>query len=180
MHRLEAYVRLALIFIVILTILYLPFLFFLKRQGKSIPRQIGYLGFCCSLFLIIFATILFTPITFQPETHSLNIVPFAWLKTTDNLNQFLVEKIPNVLLFIPFGFFAPVVFKKTRHFTKTILLSFFITCSIEFMQFFIGRSSDIDDIITNMLGSVIGCLIFHVFNRIFYNRKFWRRLIMVN
>lgn len=173
----EAYVRLALIFIVILTILYLPVLFILKKRGKSIPRQIGYLGLFCSLFLIVFATILFTPITFQPETHTLNLIPFAWIGTIDNVNQFIVEKIPNVLLFVPFGFFLPVVFQKMRRFYKTALVSFFVTFSIEFFQYFIGRSSDIDDIITNLSGAVIGYFLFKLFDKIFRNRKGWKMLL---
>lgn len=173
----EAYVRLALIFIVILTILYLPVLFILKKRGKSIPRQIGYLGLFCSLFLIVFATILFTPITFQPETHTLNLIPFAWIGTIDNVNQFIVEKIPNVLLFVPLGFFLPVVFQKMRRFYKTALVSFFVTFSIEFFQYFIGRSSDIDDIITNLSGAVIGCFLFKLLDKIFRNRKGWKMLL---
>lgn len=177
MHRIEAYVRLALIFIVISTILYLPVLFFLKKRGRSIPRQISYLGLFCSSFLIIFATILFTPITFHPETHTLNIIPFAWVGTVDDFNQFVVEKIPNVLLFIPLGFFLPIVFPRLRNVFKTTVFCFFVTFSVELIQFFIGRSSDIDDIITNLLGSIIGYLVFKQFHRIFHNRKCWKMLI---
>ena len=70
MHRLEAYARLALIFIVALAILYLPVLFFLKRRGKPVSRQISYLGLVCSLFLIAFATIFFTPISFHPVSYT--------------------------------------------------------------------------------------------------------------
>ena len=67
MHRIEAYIRLALIFIIIISILYLPISVILKKKGKSFIRQLSYIGLFCSIFLIIFATILFVPITFHPE-----------------------------------------------------------------------------------------------------------------
>ncbi len=175
MHRLEAYARLALIFIVGLTILYLPVLFVLKRRGKTIPRQISYLGLFCSLFLIVFATILFTPISFQPETHTLNLIPFAWLGTGDDLYLFTVEKVPNILLFIPLGFFLPAVFQKMRRLPAAVLVSFLTTFSIEFFQFFIGRSSDIDDVIANLSGTVIGYLVFGLLDRVVGNRQFWNK-----
>lgn len=173
MHRIEAYVTLGIIFIVIISILYLPILFKLKKKGISPLRQLGYLGLFCSIFLIVYATILFMPITFTPETHTLNLVPFNF---TD-FNQFVVEKIPNIMLFIPLGFFMPIVFKSTRKLYKTALISFVITFSIEFFQYFIGRSSDIDDIITNLLGAIIGYGIFFIVNKIFKNQKWWNKLI---
>ena len=173
MHRIEAYVTLGIIFIAIISVLYLPILFKLKKKGISPLRQLGYLGLFCSIFLIVYATILFMPITFTPETHTLNLVPFNF---TD-FNQFVVEKVPNIMLFIPLRFFMPIVFKSTRKFYKTALISFVITFSIEFFQYFIGRSSDIDDIITNLLGAIIGYGIFFIVNKIFKNQKWWNKLI---
>ena len=46
MHRIEAYTRLAIIFIIIITILYLPILLILR---KNIIRQLGKLGLFCSI-----------------------------------------------------------------------------------------------------------------------------------
>lgn len=39
MHRIEAYIRLAIIFIMIITTLYFPILMILKKRGKNIIRQ---------------------------------------------------------------------------------------------------------------------------------------------
>ena len=101
MHWIEAYIRLGLIFVVIISILYLPILFKLKKKGISPTRQVSYIGLVCSIFLIVFATMLFMLISFD-STHTLNIIPFNWNEI--RLYQFVVEKIPNILLFIPFGF----------------------------------------------------------------------------
>ena len=177
MHRIEAYIRLALIFIAIISILYIPILLHLKKKGISVIRQLSYIGFICSLFLIIFATILFVPITFQPEEYILNIKPFQWLGSTDSYQQVLVEKIPNILLFIPLGFFIPIVLKNKRKLYQTALIAFGITFSVEFFQYFIGRSSDIDDIITNLLGAIIGYGIFKVSQKYLKHTKWWNTFI---
>ena len=175
MHRIEAYFRLAIIFIIIISILYLPILFKLKKKGINSIRQISYIGLGASVFLIIFATILFTPITFEPKTHILNLIPFNLQKI--GIEQFLIEKIPNIILFIPLGFFLPAVFKSNRKAYKTILITFALTFGIEFFQYFIGRSSDIDDIITNLLGGIIGFIVFKLLDRFLKKTTFWNKLI---
>lgn len=50
MHRIETYIRLGLIFVVII---YLPILFKLKKKGISPTRQVSYIGLVCSIFLIV-------------------------------------------------------------------------------------------------------------------------------
>ena len=55
MHRIEAYTRLAIIFIIIITILYLPILLILRKKRKNIIRQLGILG----LYWVKFNYILF-------------------------------------------------------------------------------------------------------------------------
>ncbi len=177
MHRIEAYIRLAILFIIIISILYLPILFVLKKKGKSVLRQLSYIGLICSIFLIVFATILFVPITFQPETYILNLRPFSWLGNTESFGQLIVEKIPNIMLFIPLGFFIPSVLKNKRKLYQTSLLSFCVTFGVEFFQYFIGRSADIDDIITNLLGAVIGYNVFKIFHYLFTKKKWWNQFV---
>jgi len=150
MHRIQAHITLAIIFVIGITILYLPIMAKLKRKGKSIIRQCGYLGLFCSLFLIIFATILFVPITLHPEQYILNFIPFNWIfEEEDVINHFIVEVVPNIMMFIPLGIFIPVILKNKRNILKTLVMVLAVTFSVEFVQYFIGRSSDINDIITN-------------------------------
>ena len=54
---------------------------------------------------------------------------------------------------------------------------FVLTFSIEFFQYFIGRSADINDIITNLLGGIIGYEIFALSNALFKNRKWCIHLL---
>lgn len=177
MHRIEAYITLAIVFIIVITILYLPILFLLKKKGKNIIRQLSYLGLISSIFLIIFATILFVPINLHPEQYILNLKPFAWLDTIENSKQFIEEKVPNIMMFIPLGIFIPIVFKNKRKLYKTTLIVFMFTFSVEFVQYFIGRSADIDDIITNLLGGIIGYGIFKIFNLLLGNKEWWNKFM---
>ncbi|MCI9079450.1 MAG: VanZ family protein [Lachnospiraceae bacterium] len=46
--------------------------------------------------------------------------------------------------------------------------------TIEFVQYFTGRSSDIDDIMLNTLGGVSGYLVFALFFKLFGNKEFFK------
>lgn len=183
MNIIEAYGRLAIVFVAILSIIYVPIAIKLNKKGKGIARQLSYLGLISSSFLIAFATILFVLITtiFTPFTFNLgqvlNFVPFEWLRSGDAITRLAGDVIPNVLMFIPLGFFIPVVFEKMRKIHKTTLVIFLTTFSIEVCQYFIGRSSDIDDIITNLLGGIIGYAVFKISMLVFENQKWWNKFI---
>ena len=47
---------------------------------------------------------------------------------------------------------------------------------IEFIQYFIGRSADIDDLILNTLGAMLGYFIFYIFSGLFRNKNIWKKL----
>ncbi|WP_053403017.1 VanZ family protein [Priestia koreensis] len=61
----------------------------------------------------------------------------------------------NILLFMPFGFFLSM---KKALFRSVILLGILLSLFIEIIQFVIptGRSSDIDDVILNTIGTFLG------------------------
>lgn len=71
----------------------------------------------------------------------------------------------NLLLFVPLGFLITAVFKKINFNYKKVSLSGCVfSCSIEFLQLFAGRFFEIDDIIANTLGTLIGYLFWQSFN----------------
>lgn len=78
----------------------------------------------------------------------------------------------NTLMFVPFGFFAAMAFKKLS-WVKALLLSFGTTFAIEFLQLFNGRKSELDDIIANIFGAMCGYFIFRGIEFLIkkYNRK---------
>lgn len=62
----------------------------------------------------------------------------------------------NLLLFSPLGFFLPAIWDKFISFKRTILAGMCIVVLIEMIQFFIGRSTDIDDVLLNTVGIAVG------------------------
>ena len=65
----------------------------------------------------------------------------------------------NIIMFVPVGFFPALLWRRARWW-KSLLAGFCSSCTIEFTQFFIGRSTDIDDIILNTAGALAGFLLF--------------------
>jgi len=61
----------------------------------------------------------------------------------------------NIGMFIPIGFFSALLWRNGRWW-KSALIGFLISFLVEFVQFFIGRSTDIDDIILNTTGALLG------------------------
>ncbi|RVU54015.1 VanZ family protein [Anaerosphaera multitolerans] len=94
-----------------------------------------------------------------------NLIPFktiiSYVKYSNFHNAFL-NIAGNILIFIPLGLLLPIIYKGFRKFSKTFLASVFFSLFIEFIQFFIGRSVDIDDLFLNTIGGLTGYLIFHL------------------
>ena len=80
----------------------------------------------------------------------------------------MFELIANVALFIPLGFLLPMSFRRLKWWA-VVLIGFGTTCIVELVQPLLGRTGDLDDVITNTLGAVIGCtaakLILVVYNK---------------
>lgn len=76
--------------------------------------------------------------------------------------------IGNVLLFIPFGFGIQLLFQKYKWY-KIVIIGAILSFSIESIQLLIGRAFDINDIIYNALGVILGCAFAYVIKKIFPN-----------
>ena len=72
----------------------------------------------------------------------------------------------NIGMFMPLGFFPALLWRGWRWW-KSVLLGFFCSCTIEFTQFFIGRSTDIDDVILNTTGALLGYLLYALCRAVF-------------
>ncbi|MGI5949781.1 VanZ family protein [Peptoniphilus sp.] len=95
-----------------------------------------------------------------------NFYPFRTMKSYIKYSGFshtLVNILGNIVIFLPFGILVPEISKRFRKLSKLFLLALLTSFFIEFTQFFIGRSVDIDDVILNVTGGVIGFLIWRKF-----------------
>ncbi len=80
----------------------------------------------------------------------------------------------NIGMFVPMGALLPVIFKRLRRFYATALVSLGVTVAIETLQYFMGRSADIDDVIMNFAGAAIGYAIYLLLGRCLKNTQFWK------
>lgn len=65
--------------------------------------------------------------------------------------------ILNILLFIPFGYTLPLIWKKADQWWKVMLGGLLISMFIEVMQLVLHRGfADVDDLINNTIGALIG------------------------
>ena len=113
------------------------------------------------LCFIIYILLLYYVVTFQDNNYGTNnFVPFREIFRYDlDSKLFIRNVLGNVLLFVPFGIFVTYYVKVNKVYIP-IILSLIVSCAIEFAQSLIGRTADIDDVILNVLGGIIGYLIF--------------------
>lgn len=92
---------------------------------------------------------------------SVNIIPFL-----DMIPDFKNACL-NVLLFVPFGIFLPILWSSFRSLRRTVLTGLAVSGVIELAQLFTFRTTDINDLITNTLGAALGFCIAKKFTQNF-------------
>lgn len=131
-----------------------------------------YLMTLVSVTLLPFSTFMLTKPTINiiPIYNTIKDISMVDFSVADYMAKFwIVNILGNLILLIPLAIILPMIFKKLRDNNITILICFLISILIEFMQYlsmFLGnvRAVDIDDVILNTLGGVIGFLIFKLLN----------------
>lgn len=113
------------------------------------------------LITIIYMLCLFYVVTFQDNNYGTsNFVPFKEIfRYSIGSHKFIKNILGNIMLFIPYGFLSSYLLKNKRV-SVTFILSLIVSATIEFVQYNIGRVFDIDDIILNVLGGLLGGLLF--------------------
>jgi len=91
--------------------------------------------------------------------------------------------IGNVLMFIPYGFFA-ALYIEIKHPLKAFILIFIASLSIEITQLAIGRVFDVDDILLNVIGGMIGFTFYYILNKIsdafpIFKKEFFLNIITI-
>lgn len=79
-----------------------------------------------------------------------------WIPFRDFSSANIVGMSLNILMFIPFGAFLPIYFGRFWKMSTTVLAGAFMSFTIEVLQLFTFRLTDIDDLIMNTLGTLLG------------------------
>lgn len=134
----------------IAAIVLVPLFWVLNRHCFHNPERAA----CClafSLYLAAVDAVVGLPsLLYIRFDTNINLVPFAYM-FSDYGNSFL-----NVLLFIPFGFFLPVLWKRFRSFWGTTSAGLLFSLFIELLQLFTLRATDVNDLMTNTAGTILG------------------------
>ncbi len=101
----------------------------------------------------------------------INLIPYKNLFVYLNLRDTLWNVAGNVLLFVPTGILLPLVCSRHKKWYQVIFHGALISLTIEILQLpFYDRATDIDDLILNTAGVILGYLIYTVI-KIFRQRK---------
>ena len=117
-----------------------------------------------SILCIIYFVMIFIITIFEREPGSRTGISFKFFDTLGGprANAYVIE---NVLLFIPFGIFIPLKWKQLRNPFVCSILGFCLSCIIEMIQLITERGHfQIDDIVTNTLGTLIGGIVFRMYS----------------
>lgn len=151
-------------------------LWLLHRKEAPRPwREFLLTGFVLYVLGLLSQTLTFTPwggpemtpLEFArwrwAEGYGINLTPGYTIRSMwERSNQTIkiLNLAGNVLIFAPIGFLPPLLWKKARHLFAAVGLSAVVSFLIEFVQLFLGRSVDVDDLILNTLGGLLGYLLF--------------------
>ena len=133
------------------------------------------LGIIYWFILLFYLFLLIDTVFFSRDSlRSVNLIPFNSIKEyimVDNgFGEYRLVDMNiwgNVLMFIPLGIYILVHGKKLS-LTKCVLLIIGSSVFIEIIQYIFARgATDIDDVILNTLGGVIGIGIYKIFAKIF-------------
>nr|WP_234328210.1 VanZ family protein [Streptomyces sp. NRRL S-37] len=123
---------------------------------------------CAFVFMVVFAVVL-ARLTLHPSpasealTHT-NLRPGRSLRAyldQPALRDAVRQVGGNILLGVPFGVLAPVVAPRTRGFLRVLVLTAVVMLLVECAQgaLVTGRAFDIDDVILNTGGALLGYLL---------------------
>lgn len=167
----------------------LSFIMLLNKQWKSI-KCISFLGCIGSVMMIIM--ICFFPFPYQAEllddlhaNHEVgclyNFIPLRSIITIIKdaftykvYGQIVSQVIGNILLFVPFSMFLSAYYDNKNRFLKVLITALFLSIMVELLQGIFNsmlqynyRAVDIDDIILNTLGGMLGYVAFEIVSKLY-------------
>lgn len=119
------------------------------------------------LLFILYVMCLFEIVTLQDQNYGLsNIIPFKEIFRYEVGSRLFIKNIiGNILLFLPYGYFASD-YLKSKKMWPICLLTMLVSVTIECVQLNIGRTYDIDDVILNTIGGIIGYWLYRLIEKI--------------
>ena len=120
-----------------------------------------------TLIFIVYILMFFQVVTYQDVTsYGNNFIPFKEVtRYMIGSKLFYKNVIGNIVLFMPYGFYASYYLRLDNK-RVSFLLILLVSLSIEIIQLVIGRCFDIDDIMLNIIGGMLGYFIYRILDKV--------------
>lgn len=125
-------------------------LFYLLNKSVRNPRRSTWYCLLAVYISGVYAVVGLPTVGYIRFAPNINLEPFAYM-FSDFTNSFL-----NVLLFVPLGILLPLLWTRFKNPLRTVSFGFSVSLLIELLQLFTYRATDINDLMTNTLGTLIG------------------------
>lgn len=146
----------------------------MKKETKNRIRIISWILFVIYIGLLVYFLFLseeYGRTSFDQRIYRYNLTPFQEIKRFWIYRHRVgfwvafLNLAGNVIGFLPFGFFLPILSKRLRNGAVVTALGFGLSLLVESIQlvFKVG-CFDVDDLILNTLGAAIGYMLFAVCN----------------
>lgn len=134
-----------------------------RRKAKISPAGI---------LLFIYIEVLVQTAFLSRESGSRKGIDFSLFETWGQTSVAHAYFIENIIMLIPFGILAPIVLKQMRKMRFCVLTGFLLSCGVEISQLITQRGyCQLDDVVTNTAGTLIGWTIWKGFGKIITIKK---------
>ena len=151
----------------------------MEKERKTGRRVARVLLFC--IYLVVLSYLLFFAESFgrgAARDYRYNFMPFAEIRRylfyweTIGLTGVLVNLLGNIVAFMPFGYFLSSLTNNRLKVLSVTLFSLEFSILVEAIQLMTRLGScDVDDVILNTLGGLLGCLAYKWLHRKTYSQE---------
>lgn len=131
----------------------------LRKNGKAQSRAhiITAFVFCYYLIGVLTMTGIGKIRAFSPN--------FVWIPFAEMISG-PVDAALNVLLFLPLGFFLPLMYERYDRISRVAFSGFLLSLSVELVQMFGRGATDINDLIINTVGACLGYFVYKLLSKL--------------
>lgn len=147
----------------------------MKKRNRQIIHVLSWIAFVIYLIMMVYFLFFCEQLGRRPsDTYHYNLKPFTeikrYLNHIETLGCFnvMLNLLGNVVCFMPLGFVLPILSNRKWGAVRITIVSFLASMAIELMQLVTKLGScDVDDILMNTLGGLLGYILFVICSSIY-------------
>ena len=167
----EVFAQRIIISIMLLAALCVLFVLLFKHKKINVIQLVASLVFSAYVVFVLYYTV-FGRYSQEEYTFQIYIYKSYKYLIEDFGTHSLRQVVLNIIMLIPFGFLMPIMLKAKRKYLITLLSAFAFILFIESMQLIMQCGTfEVDDIFNNLLGTVIGMLIYALVHSVYIRAR---------